>query len=290
MWKKFLAQNTPFTRKMTTISKASPTQQVRSTAASGSGVYESKRAVDEYLLFHYGAPSLLMPYSFGPVAALDFADRVAELALNKLKKSGSGLRALDVGCAVGGLSFALAGKGIDEVVGLDFSQHFIDAANEMKKEGRMAFKALKQGTIFLDCEAAVPSAIDRSRVLFQQGDACNLPSSLGQFDIIVASNLLCRLPKPKKFLQDVPAFLRPGGVLVLVSPYSWLEEYTEPAEWIGAREGGEESFAVVRELLGRNASVTLQLEHEEEVPFLIREHERKFQYGVSHGSVWRRLA
>jgi hypothetical protein len=31
-----------------------------------------------------------------------------------------------------------------------------------------------------------------------------------------------------------------------------------------------------------------QLVHEEDVPFLIREHARKFQWGCSHGTVWRR--
>lgn len=30
------------------------------------------------------------------------------------------------------------------------------------------------------------------------------------------------------------------------------------------------------------------LVHEEDVPFLIREHARKFQYGVSHATVWRK--
>jgi len=32
------------------------------------------------------------------------------------------------------------------------------------------------------------------------------------------------------------------------------------------------------------------LEIEIDLPFLIREHERKFQYGVSYGTRWRRLA
>jgi hypothetical protein len=29
-----------------------------------------------------------------------------------------------------------------------------------------------------------------------------------------------------------------------------------------------------------------QLLHEEDVPFLIREHARKFQWGISHATVW----
>lgn len=248
---------------------------VRSTAASGSGIYESQRAVDEYLLFHYGSPALLMPYAFGPVNALHFADRVANLAFSSLGKAGE-VRALDVGCAVGGLSFALA-RHCKEVVGLDYSHSFVDAAKTLQTAGRMPFTALKQGAAFVSAEAAVPADIDRSRVSFVQGDACALPEALGQFDLIVASNLLCRLPRPAQFLKEAPAFLRPGGVLVLVSPYSWLEEYTPQEHWM--------DWQGVQDLLGGQQ---LELEHEEEVPFLIREHERKFQFGVSHGSVWRK--
>lgn len=259
--------------------------QVRSTAASGSSVYESKRAVDEYLLFHYGSPQLLMPYSFGPTDALHFAERVAELAVSRHGGSGNAhLRALDVGCAVGGLSFALA-RYVPKVVGIDYSQHFVDAANNMKSSGSMEFKVLKQGTIFESAVASIPQDIDRNRAEFLKGDACELNPSLGDFDIIVASNLLCRLPNPRKFLEDVSKFLRPGGVLVMVSPYSWLEEYTSVDQWLGARSGGEDSWSVVQNIL---KGQQLKLEYEEQIPFLIREHERKFQYGVSHGSVWRK--
>lgn len=38
-----------------------------------------------------------------------------------------------------------------------------------------------------------------------------------------------RLPKPRSFLDDLPALVKPGGVAVLVSPYSWLKEYTPPS-------------------------------------------------------------
>lgn len=38
-----------------------------------------------------------------------------------------------------------------------------------------------------------------------------------------------RLPKPRSFLDDLPALVKPGGVAVLISPYSWLAEYTNPS-------------------------------------------------------------
>jgi len=67
---------------------------------------------------------------------------------------------------------------------------------------------------------------DRSRLSFYQGDACNLPSDLGQFGCVLAANLVCRLPNPYQFLDRLPSLVAPGGTLVITSPYSWLEEFT----------------------------------------------------------------
>jgi hypothetical protein len=59
---------------------AAPTAStVRSTTASGSVVYESSRAVDEYLLFHYLPGNQLCPYDLAPRDALDFPKRCADL-------------------------------------------------------------------------------------------------------------------------------------------------------------------------------------------------------------------
>lgn len=137
-------------------SMSSVSSTVRSTTASGSGgsaVYETKRAVDEYLLFHYGdasTPDLLMPYSFGPKEALDFTKRTALLCSKFRFKSAENLssRCLDIGCSVGGSSFELA-RSFNEVVGIDFSQHFIDAANDMKGQGQLTYDILKQGRKYI---------------------------------------------------------------------------------------------------------------------------------------------
>jgi len=262
---------------------------VRSTAASGSQVYESKRAVFEYLLFHYGHAEDHFPYDLGAKDALNFPARCASVCQKYHADNGvtvSTKRALDIGCAVGASTFELA-RHYDDVIGIDFSQHFIDAANEMKEMGVMKFESLVRGNVFKDCMTQpIDTTIDRTRVTFQQGDATALPQSLGQFDVILASNLLCRLPKPRQFLQDVPKFLAPGGCLVLVSPYSWLEEYTPVSEWVGATPDSPDSAAEVADYFARNSALTLI--HQQDMPFLIREHERKYQYGVSDCSVWRK--
>lgn len=104
--------------------------------------------------------------------------------------------------------------------------------------------------------------------------------------MVLASNLLCRLPKPRDFLSNVPNFIKPGGHLVLVSPYSWLSEYTSEKEWVGGTPE-KDSFSELQTFLRNEGQ--LELVHKEDIPFLIREHERKFQYGVSDCTVWKRI-
>lgn len=58
----------------------STAEKVRSTASSGSQVYESKRAVTEYLLFHYGSKDdVIIRHKSSPDHALDFLKQSAEL-------------------------------------------------------------------------------------------------------------------------------------------------------------------------------------------------------------------
>jgi SAM-dependent methyltransferase len=110
--------------------------------------------------------------------------------------------------------------------------------------------------------------------------------------VILASNLLCRLPSPRRFISTVSNFLKPNGMLVLVSPYSWLEEYTEKQEWFGGRvsESGQpiDSYDELKEFISANG-IPLAPVSRDDIPFLIREHERKFQYGVSDCNIWKKI-
>ena len=74
------------------------------------------------------------------------------------------------------------------------------------------------------CSLSVPQ--DRGRVRFQLGDACNLPAELGQFGMVLAANLVCRLPDPMAFFNRLKDLVVPGGIVVITSPYSWSEQYT----------------------------------------------------------------
>ena len=242
--------------------------------------YESPKLVAEYLLMHYGSASDVLGPMPGPAEAAGFATR---LVRELLAPAPGSARALDLGCAVGASSFELT-RSCREVVGIDFSHAFIHAAQTLAETGRHPFEKLVEGALTEKALAQVPAEAHRARARFQQGDAQDLPPDLESFDIVLAANLLCRLPDPRRLIARLPALVRPDGQLLLTTPFTWLEEFTPAAHWIGGTPEKGRGFDVLQALLDPH----FVLEHTADIPFLIREHARKFQYGVACGSRWRR--
>ncbi|MCX7868734.1 MAG: methyltransferase domain-containing protein, partial [Terrimicrobiaceae bacterium] len=167
------------------------------------------------------------------------------------------------------------------VVGVDYSANFIEAARRLATEGRLVSEVAVEGSRTQPFCAVVDAAAHRERVRFEVGDAMALPHNLGNFDIVLAANLICRLPAPRKFLECLAGLVRPGGQLLLTTPFTWLEDYTPREHWLG---GDRPSWDELREVL--DCDFTLELR--KDLPFLLREHARKFQYTVAVGSRWRR--
>ena len=155
--------------------------------------YESDELLQQYLVFHYANAEEQFPYSFGGADALDFPRRCA-LQGADLSKLAAGARALDLGCSVGRSSFELA-RHCEEVIGIDYSQAFIDAANRIVAEGVHPATRLDEGSATTQLIVSVDPAIDRSRLSFEQGDAQCIRTDIGQFDLVIACNLVCRLPE-----------------------------------------------------------------------------------------------
>ncbi len=239
--------------------------------------YESAKLLNEYLLFHYGAPEEVLPWESGPASALDFAVRTVEVLFD-WERVASPARALDVGCAVGRSSFELS-KHCEEVVGIDFSQSFVDAAENLRKRGNLGYQRLEEGADWSNLEAKPPNGSKPAVIRFEQGDAMDLREDLGAFDLVHAANLLCRLSEPKRFLARLPDLMKPGGQLAITTPCTWLEEFTPRENW---------PHGTTLEFLRENLETAFDLVKTRDLPFLIREHGRKFQWVVSQGSAWRR--
>ena len=239
-------------------------------------VYETDRSLGEYLLFHYGRPEDQLPWSDGPIEALGFPSRTVMELIDDRSPIGS---ALDLGCAVGKSSFVLAGLA-GRVVGIDFSASFIRAAQSIQKQGELPFCFHEEGSKWREGVAKLDKL--SQNVSFEQGDACDLRSDLGAFDLVHAANLLCRLADPMGLLNRLADLVAPGGQLLLTTPFTWLEEFTPSQNWL--EKGGSET--ALKKILLHD----FELEFEKNLPFIIREHRRKFQYTVALGMRWRRKA
>ncbi len=243
--------------------------------------YESDELLQQYLIFHYAKAAEQFPYGFGGADALEFPQRCVAEGID-VSALPNDARGLDLGCSVGRSTFELA-RYCSEVIGVDYSQAFIDAANRMKTEGMHAAWRLDEGsaTTLLDLKA--DEAIDPNRVHFETGDAQHIRDDIGQFDVVIACNLICRLPEPMRLLRRLPQLLKPGGQLFIATPFTWLEEYTTSTNWLG--DGAQDSFAGLRSALEPD----FELQQQWDMPFLIREHARKFQYSIAQASRWLRL-
>ncbi len=245
-------------------------------------LYETEKLLEEYLLLHYGDPKTTLPWAFGPREALEFPARcVAEL----VQPHNLG-RALEIGCAVGRACMELSVT-CEDVVGIDFSKSFINEAQRLGREKKANYSFPDEGELRCRSEYLLEERFRPENITFEVGDATDLRDDLGSFDIVLAANLLCRVPDPSAVLTRLGDLVKPGGQLVLTSPYTWMEEYTPKERWLGGfyREGEAiRSLATLKSAL----KADFQLEKVVDMPFLIREHARKFQWSVAQASCWTR--
>lgn len=245
--------------------------------------YESAELLHQYLLFHYGAPADQLPWENGPAEALGFPQRCVREGVDLSKLSGREA-ALDVGCAVGGATFELS-RHFEVCVGIDYSHAFVEAARQLQTDGELTVEAVETGTRRSRHRIARPEGTIGS-LFFEQGDAHAPRPDLGSFDVVLAANLLCRLARPTAFIRRLAGLVRPGGQLIITTPNTWLESFTAREYWIGATPETGEPLEALEALLAPE----FRLDRAWDMPFLIREHARKYQWSVAQASRWIRLS
>ena len=252
--------------------------------------YDTDELVDQYLLFHFGSAEEqrdeAITSNVGHPTATNLIARTVELVNEYCQKQDA---VLDLGCAVGRSSFELS-RTFNTVIGLDYSKPFIDAANTIKAKGEHSYRRRETGRYFTTLTARLDAGVETDRVTFVQGDASHLSGTdllqqQDSFDALLLSNLMCRLGSPADCLKQFSAsdkYVRSGGILVIASPNTWMPEFTPEDEYLD----GEDSEATLQ-ALGR-CLPGFTLLHQEDVPFMIREHRRKYEYIISQVSVWRK--
>ncbi len=239
-------------------------------------IYETNNSISQYCDFHYGDEY------FG-------VKNFAKNSIDTLKPFFEDIntkKVLDLGCSVGRSSFELANY-FDEVVAIDYSNNFIQVAKELQNFNKISYDITVEGDI-VEKKSINLETLDLQRnknnITFYQGDAQNLDDSLDNFDLIFCSNLIDRLENPKAFLKNIQSKLSNNGLLVILSPYTWLEEYTPKDNWLG---GFQDEQKKVYTLCGlKKELLSLELIDRIDVEFILKETKRKFQHTISEMSIW----
>jgi putative 4-mercaptohistidine N1-methyltranferase len=261
------------------MEKSQKPELAEDTGKTPSAAYETDEAAAQYLDAHYGERHFgVGNFSVSCVShALSFMDGRPRI------------RALDLGCAVGRASFELA-RHFQSVTGLDYSARFIGIATEIKARGIIRYVLPEEGDIVSHHEKRLSDlGLDSltDRVGFFQADAGRMPERFSGYDLILAANLIDRLQDPSQLLTRLHERLAPGGILMITSPYTWLEAFTPRDRWLGGFYGRDGRPRTGLEGLDRLLGAHFRrIGPPVDVAFVIRETARKFQHTVAQATVW----
>ncbi|MFC1706183.1 methyltransferase domain-containing protein [Planctomycetota bacterium] len=245
--------------------------------------YERDDVVNAHLAYHYPAPdrdplATILGHRTPPITER-FPFAVADLWEKR-----PGGRALDIGCACGGMTLALA-RDFDEAVGLERSPVLLDAALAVARSGRAEYGVTVEGEVRESCDIAVTVP---EGVAFVVGDALSVPYASGAFDTVLALDLLDRVADPRRALSEMTRLVAPGGTLIVSAPFAWQERFTPAAHRLGGflRNGKPvHAWQALPEIVGKRFS----LQRELQVPFFMPHGARSGVLGLTWIHVYRRL-
>jgi len=241
-------------------------------------VYETDVQLTQYCEFHYGDPCFGVP---------NFPKAIAERARKAMQGRSCG-RALDIGCSVGRAAFELS-ESFEQVDALDFSARFIQMAVQLQEAGRIRYERTEEGDLVSFQERSLQElglTGDYSNIRFMQQDATNMKPEFSGYDLVVAANLIDRLHSPARFLRDIADRINPGGVLLVASPYTWLEEFTRKENWLGGFKRDGEPVTTLDGLHAELDEYFTLAGEPEQIPFVIRETRNKHQHTLSNVTIW----
>jgi SAM-dependent methyltransferase/uncharacterized protein YbaR (Trm112 family) len=192
--------------------------------------------------------------------------------------------ALDVGCNVGGMVRRLARRS-ERVLGIDMAFPTVLIARRILLHQPTP---LTTYTNSIECLVGEPVEIAQEPV---GGDvdvlvASGLEAPLrGDFDVVSALNVIDVVTEPLALLRQMAKWVRPGGRLLLTSPYCWSMGPATPEKWLGGRDG-QRSADVIRRLV-REQGLTIEWD-EDDLPWIMRTFSRWFHVNLVHALLARR--
>ncbi len=141
---------------------------------------------------------------------------------------------VELGAAAGGVTRQLAEALDTDVLGLDLSAPLARFAARALRGGALRYPLRLRGTAYEERSISVPP-LQRGRAAFWIADALVPPIASGSAGLVVALNLLDCVSDPAALLRAASALLRPGGQLLLCTPFDWNTAATPAEAWVGGR-------------------------------------------------------
>ena len=232
--------------------------------------YETAPVLSSYLWSHYG--DLLQD----PQATCAYEEWAA------LVQPSRGM-AIDIGAAVGRFSFELSLKS-DAVIGVDNSHAFIKAARQLLLNGETQLDLPLEGRLSCTKSLTLPRHWPKEKIDFIVGDALALPFRQGTFSTLASLNLLDKVPKPLRHLNEMNRVAaRREAQLLCSDPFSWSTEVAAEEDWLGGTEiaphSGRGMDNLKTLLLGENGHLAppWQIDHQGQVWWKIRTHANHYE-------------
>ena len=146
--------------------------------------------------------------------------------------------ALDIGCAVGRLTFEMT-KTHDRAVGVDTSLSFIRAARKLSTRRHLEFDLIMEGEITERRESLLDQDFKFENAEFIVADAMALPFRSDRFATASSVNILEKVPDPPLHFSEANRIMDKANARFLFSdPFSWDETVSIPELWLGGRNEG----------------------------------------------------
>jgi len=252
----------------------------------GSAFDITRHQLGSYARDHYGAQD---PAEQGAVDPPGGARRLLELGLERVAELPEG-QVVDVGCSVGGTTFALAERTGRLVLGVDLNVSMLRLAMSALHRGVVQYPLRKTGVVY--DRRRFPVRFDRAEhVDFWACDVAALPFADDTFALAAMLNVVDCVRSPRDILAEAVRVLAPRGRALISSPYDWSAAATPMEAWLGGHSqrggSGGSSGAILRALLTAGAhpaslsSVSVEAELDA-VPWRVRLHDRSVVEYAAH--------
>jgi SAM-dependent methyltransferase len=250
----------------TVVERDLPAEVVALLVAGGPDDAPYPRLVEHlsiYLDAHWGDRAEPPPDGPGAgFAARAIVEKIAARAAHPVEL------AVELGCSVGRIVAELA-AGAAGVVGVELSFGAIRRARRLLDGLRVEYPRRVVGRHYAPASAAAGDrTVEPTRRLLVCGDALDPPLVPGAFDRVVALNLLDSVHSPSQLLSVIDGLCKPGGEVIVSSPYAWQSSVMPDAERLGGADPAAHLTALFRD--GSGLAARYRIEDEAELPWTLR--------------------